>query len=54
MIRLARSQLIGLRMLRSSAGIVLGIAGVVLVTVVGGLHRNLGTAYVDPLGVRSR
>ncbi len=52
MIRLVRSQLIGLRTLRSSYGIVLGIAGVVLVAVVGGLRRNLGAAYVDPLGGR--
>jgi ABC-2 type transport system permease protein len=52
MIRLIHSQLIGLRTLRSTYGVLAGILGVVLVMVLADLGTNLGTAYVDPPEVR--
>jgi ABC-2 type transport system permease protein len=52
MTRLIRAQLVGLRTLRSTYGVLAGIVGVVLVMVLADLGTNLGTAYVDPPDVR--
>ena len=52
MISLIHSQLIGLRTLRSTYGVLAGIVGVVLIMVLADLGTNLGTAYVDPPAIR--
>jgi ABC-2 type transport system permease protein len=52
MTRLIRSQLMGLRTLRSTYGLLAAIVGVVLIMVLADLGTNLGTAYVDPPDVR--
>jgi ABC-type transport system involved in multi-copper enzyme maturation permease subunit len=52
MIRSIHSQVIGLRTLRSTYGLLAGIVAAVLVMVLADLGSNLGTAYVEPLQVR--
>jgi hypothetical protein len=52
MITLIHSQVIGLRTLRSTYGVLLGAVAAVLVMVLADLGTNLGVAYVEPVQVR--
>lgn len=52
MITLIHSQVLGLRTLRSTYGVLLGAVAAVLVMVLADLGTNLGVTYVEPVQVR--
>ncbi|TCN40388.1 hypothetical protein EV644_106316 [Kribbella orskensis] len=52
MITLIHSQVLGLRTLRSTYGVLLGAVAAVLVMVLADLGTNLGVTYVEPVEVR--